>query len=112
MQALPSSQSLIGQQNASERCVHFPPTQRSVVHCVSSAQSVFVSQQSVIAEFSHSFVVGLQRSAVQGSSSVHWPSAVKITQLNALIAYYVANDPLRPKWNRDDFFGTRFAPSR
>jgi Zn-dependent M28 family amino/carboxypeptidase len=33
----------------------------------------------------------------------------KYTQLNFLIGYLIANQPERPTWNKDDFFGTRAA---
>ena len=37
-----------------------------------------------------------------------WAAGVKYVQLNFLIGYQVAQDPQRPTWNKDDFFGVRF----
>lgn len=43
--------------------------------------------------------------------NIDYPSGVRFTQLNALVAWYVANADQRPKWNPGDFFGERFGNS-
>ena len=37
-----------------------------------------------------------------------WPAGVKYAQLNFLIGYLVAQNPVLPTWNKGDFFGVRF----
>ena len=39
---------------------------------------------------------------------VDWDSAVRFTRAHIRIGYAIANQPERPVWNEDDFFGERF----
>jgi hypothetical protein len=42
------------------------------------------------------------------SQPIDWPSAAALARLTADISRSVADDPAPPRWNPDDFFGTRF----
>ena len=44
-----------------------------------------------------------------GSQSIQYGDAEKLAQFTALVTYHAANDPSRPAWNQNDFFGKRFA---
>jgi hypothetical protein len=41
-------------------------------------------------------------------ASFNFDAAVTYVRLNFLIGWQVANDPKRPEWNKDDFFGNTF----
>lgn len=43
---------------------------------------------------------------------IQYGDAGRLARLNARIGALIASDPERPRWNRGDFFGERFAPRR
>jgi hypothetical protein len=42
------------------------------------------------------------------SRPIHWPTAVRLAELNQRITREIGNAPERPRWNKDDFFGNQF----
>lgn len=42
------------------------------------------------------------------SQPINWPTAAAFTRLAADVVRAIADDPIAPKWNPGDFFGTRF----
>jgi hypothetical protein len=46
------------------------------------------------------------------SQEVDWDSLVRFAELNRRIGQRLANDPARPAWNKDDFFGGLFGGRR
>jgi peptidase M28-like protein len=43
------------------------------------------------------------------SQPLDWDAAVEFVQIDFLVGFDVANQPDRPTWNKNDFFGTTFA---
>lgn len=43
------------------------------------------------------------------SQPIQYADAARLARLNARIGQLIADDPRRPRWNRGDFFGERFA---
>lgn len=48
----------------------------------------------------------------QTDLSIHYPTAARLADLNAAVGALVGNQAQRPSWNKDDFFGDKFASSK
>lgn len=46
------------------------------------------------------------------NQAIHYPTAARLAELNALIAQRVANAAERPRWNTGDFFAKKFAAEK
>jgi len=44
------------------------------------------------------------------SQPIHYEASARFARFTALVTYSIANDPMRPAWNANDFFGKRFGP--
>ena len=42
--------------------------------------------------------------------TMHWETGARYAKANFVLAWSVANAPLRPQWNAGDFFGNKFGP--
>lgn len=42
------------------------------------------------------------------SQPIQYEASARFARFTALVTYFIANDPMRPAWNTDDYFGKRF----